>query len=251
MKIVHGEKIRKHFGDKEDKRTILNDISIKIQKGEFVTIMGPSGSGKSTLMYVLSGMDQADSGNIFFEEHALTTLKEKSLADLRRNRMGFVFQQPTFLKNLSILDNIILPAMRENKHEKHAILQRADALMTSMGISELGMRDVTQVSGGQLQRAGICRALINNPSVIFGDEPTGALNSLSSQEIMKILLEINALGTTIILVTHDVKVAAMSEKIFFLEDGKIINEMLLSKYQEKNVDDRIHKVSEEMLRIGI
>ncbi len=251
MKILSGKNIMKQFGKGLERRTILDDISIDIHEGEFITIMGPSGSGKSTLMYVLSGMDYVDSGQVQFEERELSKLKENELADLRRARMGFVFQQPTFLKNLNLLDNIILPAVRENKLEKKDIVARAELLMDSVGISELGMRDVTQVSGGQLQRAGICRALINSPKVVFGDEPTGSLNSSSSQEIMKILLDINKKGTTVILVTHDVKVSAVAERVLFLNDGKIVSEMRLAKYDGRNLENRVLKVSEKMIEVGI
>lgn len=251
MKMISGDNIVKQFGKGSDCITILDEVSIDIQEGEFITIMGPSGSGKSTLMYVLSGMDHIDSGQVLFEGEDLSKLKENELADLRRARMGFVFQQPTFLKNLNLLDNIILPAVRENKLERREIVERAELLMDSVGISELGMRDVTQVSGGQLQRAGICRALMNNPRVIFGDEPTGALNSSSSQEILKILSDINKKGTTVILVTHDVKVSAVAERILFLSDGKIVGELILPKYEGENLENRVLTVSEKMIEMGI
>lgn len=251
MKKISGNNILKQFGEGLDRRTILDNIVIDIHEGEFVTIMGPSGSGKSTLMYALSGMDRIDFGQVVFEGHDLTQLKENQLADLRRKKMGFVFQQPTFLKNLNLLDNIILPAIRENKFKRTEILNRAELLMDSVGISELGGRDVTQVSGGQLQRAGICRALINNPSVIFGDEPTGALNSSSSQEIMEIFSDINRKGTTMILVTHDAKVSAVAERILFLSDGKLVSEMRLPKYEGRDLENRIQKVSNKMLELGI
>ncbi len=251
MKIISGKSITKQFGEGSERRTILDHISIDILQGEFVTIMGASGSGKSTLMYALSGMDYVNSGEVLFEGSELSKLKEEKLSDLRRARMGFVFQQPTLLKNLNLLDNIILPAVREKKLDRREIVVRAESLMDSVGILELSMRDITQVSGGQLQRAAICRALINSPSVIFGDEPTGALNSSSSQEIMNILLDINKHGTTVILVTHDAKVSAVAERIFFLSDGKIVSEMRLPPYEGTNVEDRVQRVSEEMMELGI
>jgi len=251
MKIISANQITKRMGEGPEREVILEDLSVDIQQGDFITIMGPSGSGKSTLMYALSGMDQVDSGQVLFDEKNLATCKEDELADLRRNRMGFVFQQPTFLKNLNLLDNIILPAVREKKLSRKEIVFRGEALMESVGISELKMREITQVSGGQLQRAGICRALINNPDVIFGDEPTGALNSSSSDEIMTILAAINQKGTTVILVTHDAKVAARSQRILFLNDGSIESEMNLPPLAEKEMENRVQQVTEKMVELGI
>ena len=251
MKIISANGIIKSMGEGRERETILEDLSVDIHQGDFISIMGPSGSGKSTLMYALSGMDQVDSGQVLFDEKNLAALKEEELADLRRNRMGFVFQQPTFLKNLNLLDNIILPAVREKKLSRKEIVSRAEALMESVGISELGMREITQVSGGQLQRAGICRALINQPDVIFGDEPTGALNSASSVEIMTILSAINQKGTTVILVTHDAKVAAATQRILFLNDGRIESEMNLPPLAEKEMENRVQQVAEKMVELGI
>ncbi len=250
-KIIIGEGIEKSFGEGHEKCKVLDGVSVEINQGEFVAIMGPSGSGKSTLMFSLSGMDTFDSGRVIFDGVDLSALKENELADVRRTKMGFVFQQPTLLKNLNILDNIILTSMRDNRKNADEITSRARALMKKVGIEELEKRDITQVSGGQLQRAGICRALMSKPKVIFGDEPTGALNSKSAQEIMQIFSEINGDGTTVILVTHDATVAAWSQRIMFMVDGKIISEIKLPEFSGKDLDSRINKVTEKMRELGI
>lgn len=175
--LISSQNITKSFGLGAEKRNVLDGVSVDIQQGEFVAVMGPSGSGKSTLLYALSGMDNVDSGKITFDGADLSALKENELADLRRAKMGFVFQQPTLLKNLNILDNIILPSMRDGRKEGARLAAKARALMEKTGIARLENRDITQASGGQLQRVGICRALMGAPKIIFGDEPTGALNS--------------------------------------------------------------------------
>lgn len=226
-------------------------MSVEINEGEFVAIMGPSGSGKSTLMYAVSGMDSIDTGKVSFDGMDLSMLSEQELADLRRTKMGFVFQQPTLLKNLNIMDNIILPSMRDNRKSVDKITKRARALMKKVGISDLEKRDITQVSGGQLQRAGICRALISNPKIIFGDEPTGALNSKSAQEIMDIITEINAEGTAVLLVTHDPKIAARTDRILFMRDGKIVDEIQFSRFTDINIEDKMEKIMAEMRKNGI
>lgn len=231
-KILVGENIVKSFGEGVEKRNVLDGVSVEINEGEFVSVMGPSGSGKSTLMYALSGMDGVDSGKVAFDGRELSTLSENELADIRRTGMGFVFQQPTLLKNLNILDNIILPSMRDQRDTAAKLTEKARALMEKADILELEKRMITQASGGQLQRVGICRALMNNPKVIFGDEPTGALNSTSANEIMQLLASIHGSGTTIVLVSHDVKVAAKTERILFLFDGKIAGEYLMGTYDE-------------------
>ncbi|WP_288226535.1 ABC transporter ATP-binding protein [uncultured Enterococcus sp.] len=243
--LIEGTAITKHFGG-EDQAAVLNRLTINIPKGHFISIMGPSGSGKSTLLYALSGMDTIDSGTVRFEQQRLDQLKEEQLAEVRRKQMGFVFQQPTFLKHLSLIDNIILPSLSKKKPMK-VLVDQAERLMERVGILKLKDRKITQVSGGQLQRAGICRALMHAPSVVFGDEPTGALNSTAAQEIMDILLHINEQGTTVVLVTHDVKVAAQSEQVFFMEDGQINEEVYLGKYIGQNLEKRMEIINSYML----
>ncbi|MBK3496380.1 ABC transporter ATP-binding protein [Viridibacillus sp. YIM B01967] len=250
-KIIIGDNIVKSFGVDNEKHNVLDGVSVEINEGEFVSVMGPSGSGKSTLMYAMSGMDGIDGGKVSFDGRDLSALSEKELADIRRTKMSFVFQQPTLLKNLNILDNIILPSLRDNRKSAAKITEKARALMKKVGITELEKRDITQVSGGQLQRAGICRALISNPKIIFGDEPTGALNSKSAQEIMDIFSEINADGNAVMLVTHDAKVAARTERIMFMRDGKIVSELKLPKFDGMDMDGRVEKVTVEMRKMGI
>ena len=228
--IIAGKNVVKSFGKGAEKRNVLDHVSVAIHEGEFVAVMGPSGSGKSTLMFALSGMDRIDDGEVTFDGLSLATLSEDELADVRRQKMGFVFQQPTLLKNLNILDNIILPAMRDRRATGTELNEKARMLMAKTGIAGLEDRQITQASGGQLQRVGICRALMSDPKVIFGDEPTGALNSESASEIMELLAEIHRSGTTIVLVTHDVKVAAKTERVLFLFDGQIAGEYLTDRY---------------------
>lgn len=251
MNIVSGEQIAKSFQVGNDQHPVLTDVSVAINQGEFIAIMGPSGCGKSTLLYALSGMDSIDHGQVTFDGMDLTALSDKELADLRRTKMGFVFQQPTFLKSLNILDNILLPAMRDQRKNVKALTERALQIMHKIGIADLAERDITQVSGGQLQRAGICRALISNPQIIFGDEPTGALNSTSAQEIMDLFAAINREGTTVMLVTHDPKIAARTERILFMSDGAIVNELRLPDFTGNDLDDRMVKVVSAMQKIGI
>ncbi|WP_434750029.1 ABC transporter ATP-binding protein [Paenibacillus amylolyticus] len=223
------------IGENEEQR-ILKDINLQLKKGEFVSIMGPSGSGKSTLLYNISGMDQISTGSVFFNGKQISAFPEKELASLRLTKMGFIFQNIHLLKNLNLLDNIILSAYLANNSNRDTINNRAMSLMKKMGIDELAQHNITQASGGQLQRIAICRALINNPDILFGDEPTGALNSKSTHEIMDILGDINAAGTTVLLVTHDVKVAARSERVLFMMDGNLVADKNIGKYDKDKQD---------------
>lgn len=250
--LLYGEKIIKSFGAGDEKHNVLNSVSVEINNGEFVSVMGPSGSGKSTLLYALSGMDSIDSGKVMFENQNLSDLSDNALADLRRNKMGFVFQQPTLLKNLNLLDNIILPFMRNNQKKVKSITQKAKLLMKQVGIEELEQRNITEVSGGQLQRAGICRALMSEPKVIFGDEPTGALNSKSAKEVMELFEQINKNGTAILLVTHDANVAARTKRVLFMQDGKIVSRLEFpEEYKEADHESRVKKIMVQMQEIGI
>jgi len=251
--ILEAKGINKVYNiSKGNTQHVLCDIDISIGEGEFISVMGPSGSGKSTLLYNISGMDKATSGSIQFCDEELTKLTEDALSALRLQKMGFIFQQSNLLKNLSIFDNIILSAYMSKKESRKVIVERAKKLMEQTGILELADNDITQASGGQLQQVAICRALINTPGIIFGDEPTGALNSKATGEVMDILAEINRTGTTIMLVTHDSKVAAKTEQVFFMTDGVITGEKRLGKYHKEigDIKARESKLSEWLMQMG-
>lgn len=213
---------------------VLRNVSLQLGEQEMVAIMGPSGSGKTTLLYTVSGMDQATAGSVNFFGEELTKMKPNEMSDLRLSKMGFVFQQMYMLKNLSIYDNIILPAYqsREGKSRagRTAINDRARVLMRKLGISDIAEHGVNEVSGGQLQRACICRSMINCPKVIFADEPTGALNKQSSIEVMDELNRIHQEGTSILLVTHDMKVASRCDRVLYIEDGTIRDDCKLGTW---------------------
>lgn len=234
--IICGRRLVKFFGEGSEKRKVLDEVDISVAKGEFLSVMGPSGSGKSTLLYTLSGMDTVDGGTVSFCGRDLVTCGEEGLADLRRTRMGFVFQQPALLKNLNVLDNILFPSLRSNGRNAVKAEKKAKALMERTGILALAKRSITQTSGGQLQRAGICRALMGDPEIIFADEPTGALNSSAAEEIMDIFSEINAQGTAVMLVTHDPKIAARASRILFLADGRTAGELRFPDASAKESD---------------
>ncbi|MGN0412380.1 MAG: ABC transporter ATP-binding protein [Lachnospiraceae bacterium] len=213
------------------KENILQGIDFTMKQGEMVAVMGPSGSGKSTLMYMLSGMDKVSEGKIFFQGKDITSCSEEESARMRLQKMGFVFQQMNMLPNLSILDNIILPAIeyqkqmgRKSRIEEKELIVKARKLMEKVGISGLEDRKISEVSGGQLQRACICRALMNDPEILFADEPTGALNRSASEEVMKELVRLNREGMSILIVTHDSKVASCCSRVLYLLDGKIAGE---------------------------
>jgi len=247
--IIEAENIVKSFGAGDTPNRVLDGVSMKVKQGEFVAIMGPSGSGKSTVLFAISGIDGSDSGDVVFDGRNISGLSENDIADIRRTQMGFVFQQPTMLKNLNILDNIILPSLKDHRHSRDAIVKKARSLMKKLGIAHLETREINQTSGGELQRTEICRALMNTPKVIFGDEPTGALNSKTSEEIMAAFEQINAEGTAIVLVTHDARVAARAERVIFMRDGNIASEKRFSR--SASIDERKQVVAETMQSLGI
>ena len=219
MSFIQVREIEKKFGE----INILNGISMEVNKGDFIAIMGPSGSGKSTLLYSISGMDEITGGKVWFDGENLSAMGEEERAQMRLKKMGFVFQNAQMLKTLTILDNIILPGLVSGEEDADTIRNRAVDLMEQMGISQIADRDIRKVSGGQLQRASICRAMINNPEVLFMDEPTGALNSEATEQVLEILKKLNEQGVTIVMVTHDPKVASQTKKIVYIKDGMIAN----------------------------
>lgn len=248
--VLQGKQITKTFGGGEEATRALDAVDVNIGNGEFVAVMGPSGSGKSTLLFALSSTDSIDGGSVELEGENLSQCGENVLADLRRQKMGFVFQYPTMLKNLDLLDNIILPSMQEKEKGKAEILDRAKRLMADTGIGGLEKREITEVSGGQLQRAGICRALMAGPKILFADEPTGALNSKAAEEIMELLSEVHGRGTAILLVTHDAKVASYADRVLFMMDGRVKSELVFDP-SVKDREKRGEQVRSEMSKMDI
>lgn len=247
--ILEARSVNKKVKLAEDNELhILKDVNLDIKNGEFVSVMGPSGSGKSTLLYNVSGMDRISSGSVRFRNQEIGTMNEEDLAKLRLKHMGFIFQDINLLKNLSIIDNVMLPALVDKSADKHAVHQKAKKLLETTGIEKLVDNQITQASGGQLQRVGICRALINDPDIIFGDEPTGALDSKSTEEIMSLLTEINKKGTTIMLVTHDAKVAAKTERVLFMVDGNIVAQKKIQK--QDNFKEREESIMKWLVENG-
>ena len=228
--------------------TVLDHVDLDVFEGQFVAIMGPSGSGKSTLLHCISGMDRPTSGTVVLADTEITALDERQLAALRLAKLGFVFQQEHLMTTLNLLDNIVLPGFLAGLRPRPEITAHGTELMRRMGIEHLAGSDVTEVSGGQLQRAGICRALINNPAIIFADEPTGALNSATAAQILDLLGEIHAAGTTLIVVTHDTQVAARADRVLLLVDGRIVEDLDLGRYDADAASIRVSQVTEALNR---
>lgn len=218
---------------------VLGGVDLSIAEGEFLVVMGSSGSGKSTLLYAISGMDRPTSGEVRLDGHDLTGLDDTAMSRLRLTTMGFVFQQAHFLENLNIRDNICLPALKATPrdHTEQA-LARIDALIEQMGITHVADHGITEVSGGQLQRASICRALATGPQIVFADEPTGALNSTMSAEVMDALTEVHRRGTTLVMVTHDPRCAARADRVVYLRDGELVDTHRLGPWRPELARER-------------
>ena len=230
---------------------VLEGLDLDIEDGQFVAIMGPSGSGKSTLLHCLSGMDRPSGGSVLLGDTDIAALSERELAALRLSRFGFVFQQAHLLATLCLLDNIVLPGFLAGLRPRREVEARGRGLMERMGISELAGSDITEVSGGQLQRAGTCRALINEPGIVFADEPTGALTSATAAQILDLLGEVHASGTPLVVVTHDAQVAARADRVLLLVDGGVVEDLALGGYREAQASQRLATVSQALQRRSV
>jgi putative ABC transport system ATP-binding protein len=232
-KILESKNLCKTYYSNDVEFHALKNVDLKINKGEFVAIMGQSGSGKSTLLYTLSGMDDVTGGEVYINDRKINNLKEKEITKIRRNNIGFIFQGINLVSNLTLKENIVVPGYLANK-SRQIINERAVHLLDKMEISDQEDKLPTQVSGGQKQRAAIARAMINNPDILFADEPTGALNSSSGKAVLDLIKGFNNDGQTVVMVTHDIKSASYASRVVFLKDGRIEGELDLNRYKTDN-----------------
>jgi lipoprotein-releasing system ATP-binding protein len=217
--------IRKTVGSEQ----ILKGIDLEIYEGEFVSIIGASGSGKSSLLYILGLLDKPTEGEVFFEGEKIDYSNDKRLSYLRNSKIGFVFQFHYLVQELSLLDNVILPAIKKGVSIKEA-RERAMVLLERLGLKGKENRKPYEISGGEMQRTAIARALINQPKVLLADEPTGNLDSTNTQKVMDIFKEINKSQTTIVMVTHEIDLARQTRRIVELRDGSVIREEYLQPF---------------------
>ena len=225
------------------RNTVLDQVDISIYGGDFTVIMGSSGAGKSTLLYALSGMDPVSGGKVFYKDREITSLKEKQMADLRAKEFGFVFQQTNLVSNLTLFENVAVAGYVGRKGSTEEIRDRTGRLLRQMKIDKAQNRFPSQVSGGEAQRAAIARAMVGNPGLLFADEPTGALNRSNTTEVLNLLTDLNRSGQSILMVTHDMRAAARGNRILYLEDGKLLDELRLPPYSEIREQSRESQVS--------
>ena len=232
--ILKAKDLCKTFSNESVQQHVLKNLNLEIKEGDFVVIMGNSGSGKSTLLYALSGMDRPTLGSVKYFDEEITGYSNDKLAVFRRNHCGFVFQQNFLNDTMSVLDNIMVSGLLKSKDRK-AIAKRAKELLLQVGLSEeVYHKFPTQLSGGEQQRVAIVRAIINTPDILFADEPTGALNSQNTENVLNVLTQLNKAGQTIVMVTHDIRSARRGNKIMYLQDGVITGNLPLGDYVSKD-----------------
>ncbi|PSL43106.1 lipoprotein-releasing system ATP-binding protein [Chitinophaga niastensis] len=222
--ILQARHINKSFHDPVTV-PVLHDINIAVNKGEFVSVVGKSGCGKSTLLYILSTMDTDYEGELFIDQERITNKKEKQLARIRNEKIGFVFQFHYLLNEFSVLKNVMLPGLKLNRYAEKEVEHRAIERLKMLHIDQLALKNANQLSGGEKQRVAICRALINDPIIVIGDEPTGNLDKKNGQIVFDIFQQLTAeYNQTLLIVTHDQTFADHTNRIIEMEDGKIIRQ---------------------------
>lgn len=247
--VIDTKKLCKSYINGEIQQHVIKNLDIQIFNRDFTVFMGPSGSGKSTLLHILSGMDRASMGEIYFKGSNFTKYSEKKLAKFRRCNCGYVFQQIYLINSMNLIDNVLISGLLVGKNKKK-IVEAGKRLFMDVGLTEKEwVKYPSQISGGQMGRVGIVRALINNPEVIFADEPTGALDSTSGKAVLDLLSEYNRKGQTTIMVTHDLKSALRGNRILYLKDGRIDGECHLGIYEGES-EERKEKLIYFLEKMG-
>ncbi len=241
--ILKARALSKSFAHNGGQVHILSGVDLDIYEGDFTVIMGASGSGKSTMLYALSGMDKATAGSVIYNDRDIAGMNEKDLAALRSRDFGFIFQQMHLVSNLSLFENVAVPGYLNKERSADEVRKRAAELIDKMGISDVNSHLPSQVSGGEQQRCAVARAIINNPKLLFADEPTGALNRRNTTEVLNLLTDLNRDGQSILMVTHDIRAALRASRLLYLSDGNIIGELELAPYdkeEEKSRDTQVN-----------
>ena len=247
--IIETKKLCKTFSNGGVQQHVLKNINLEIYEGDFTIIMGASGAGKSTLLYSLSGMDKPTLGSISFDGTEITKMNTDQLAVFRRSNCGFVFQQVYLVESMSLMDNLMAAGLLVYK-DKRVLTKKAGELLKAVGIEEsMWNKFPTQISGGEAQRVGIARALINDPKLVFADEPTGALNSHTGKAVLDTLTKINEKGQSIVMVTHDITSARRGNRILYVKDGEIAGECNLGKYVTGD-KERHQKLNDFLAKMG-
>lgn len=230
--------IVKNYGDDDNITPAVCGVSFEVDSGEFVALMGASGSGKSTLMHIIGFLDKSTSGKYFFNDEDASKFDDDKLAEIRNQKIGFVFQMYNLLPRATLLENVLLPTVYAPRQDRKKSIKKAKEILTKMGLEHRLSHHPNQLSGGEQQRAAIARALMNNPKLILADEPTGNLDSKSGQEVIEVLQELNGQGHTIVMVTHESDIAQCAERIIEMRDGKIIRD---EKIKQKNASEGLVK----------
>lgn len=236
--LLGGHALCKTFPQTDGNARVLDEIDIELYENDFTVIMGASGAGKSTLLYTLSGMDRVTGGEITYKGRKLNGLSEKEMAFLRANEFGFVFQQTHLVSNLTLFENVAVAGYACKAHSPKEVEQTAAAMLEAMHLQGAKNRLPAQVSGGEAQRAAIARAMINDPGLLFADEPTGALNKANSEQVLDLLSALSKAGQSILMVTHDLRAAIRGNRILYLEDGRLLDELPLSAFRAQDARER-------------
>ena len=248
--ILQTEKLCKTFSNGGVMQHVIKNLDLEVEEGDFTVIMGSSGSGKSTLLYALSGMDKPSMGKVIFDGTEIQDKSNDELATFRRGNCGFVFQSIYLLENQTVLDNVLTGALIVQKNSPE-LVKKAKELLEKTGIKETSWNKYpNQLSGGEAQRVGIVRAIINNPRILFADEPTGQLNSAAGNDVLDIFTEIHKSGQSIVMVTHDLKTAIRGNRVLYLRDGGIVGDYRMPRFGEDDIKERKNKLTEFLEDMG-
>lgn len=247
MTILQLENVKKVYSTDNIETEALTEINLSVEKGEFIAIMGESGAGKTTLLNIIATLDKATAGNVFLDGENISTLKDSEIASFRRNKLGFVFQDFNLLDQFSNKDNIFLPLVLSGKHYTE-MEKRLNEVKDILGIRDILEKYPYEISGGQKQRIAIARAIIVNPCLLLADEPTGALDSSSSDMILNLFRKINETGQTVLMVTHSLRAASFSKRVLFIKDGLVYHELYKGKNENKEeFMERINQSQKQLL----